>query len=254
MGGEKKDDMSSIESIINRQLERWELEKKIRAREIERGKEARIKPIVALSRMKGSGGVIIASKLADRLHYQLLHREIIDDICNSSGYQRQIIEALDKGTQSRIELWIEGLLKGAYVNFSDYLRHLYKVIMSIAEHGGVVVVERGANFIIPRDQIFSLRIVAAKEQRIENLIQYKHYSKEGAQRIINESDRERANFIHAHFKKNIDDPLAYDLVIDTGFIDIETAVAMAESAISSKWKKLGILPSAPSSGLIRQIA
>ncbi|SYZ72753.1 conserved hypothetical protein [Candidatus Zixiibacteriota bacterium] len=233
--------MSSIESIIDRQLRRWELEKKIRALETEEGRKARLKPIVTVSRLKGSGGTVIASRLAEKLHYQLLHREVIDEICSSSGYRRQVIESLDDRIRSRIELWFEGIFKGSYIDASDYLKQLYKVIMSIAEHGGVVVVGRGANFILPREQVFSLRVTASKERRIENLMHYLSLTHDQAEKEIRETDKARAEFIHSHFKRNIDDPLAYDLTIDTTFIEVEAAVNLAEAAIWAKWKKLGIV-------------
>jgi cytidylate kinase len=237
--------MSSIESIINRQLQRWELEKKLQALEAEEGHEVRQKPIVTVSRLRGSGGAIIAARLAERLHYQLLHREVIDEICSSSGYRRQVIESLDDRVRSRIELWFEGIFKGSYIDSSDYLKHLYKIIKSIAEHGGVVVVGRGANFILPREQVFSLRVTAARERRIETLMRDLKLNHEQAEKDVRETDRARAEFIHSHFKRNVDDPSAYDLVIDTTFIDIDSAVNLAEIGIWAKWKKLGIIAPNP---------
>ncbi len=230
---------SSIESIIDRQLRKWELESRSRAEEEKIGRKPKIKPIVTVSRQRGSRGAYLAEKIAEKFGYQLLHREIIDQICNSSGYRRQVIESLDNKIRSRIELWFEGLFKGLYVDTSDYFRHLYKVIMSISEHGGVVVVGRGANFILARDQGFSIRVVASLPNRIGNLAKYQGFTHEEAEREIKESEKERNEFIRNNFNKGIDEIGAYDLVINTTYIDIETAINISVEGIKSKWNSLG---------------
>ncbi|MEW6016052.1 MAG: cytidylate kinase-like family protein [Candidatus Zixiibacteriota bacterium] len=239
--------MSSIEAIIDRQLRRWELEQRKKAEEEKGGKPGAIRPIVTVSRQRGSRGAYLAERLAEKLGYQLLHREVIDHICNSTGYRRQMIESLDNKVRSRIELWFEGVFKGLYVDSSDYFRHLYKVMVSIAELGGVVVVGRAANFILGRDRVFSIRVVAALPRRLENLIQYQNLTREQAERDIRETDRERQEFVRSHFRQDIDSPGAYDLVINTTYIDLESALTLAEIGIKSKWRALGIA-TAPFSG------
>ena len=232
--------MSSIEAIIDRQLRRWELEQRKRAEEVKGGQKPEMRPIVTVSRQRGSRGAFLAQRLAEKLGYQLLHRELIDHICSSTGYRRQLIESLDDKIRSRVELWFEGVFKGMYVDTSDYFRHLYKVMVSISELGGVVVVGRAANFILGRDRVFSLRVVASLPQRIENLIQYQKMTREQAEKDIRETDRARQEFVRSHFRQDIDVPGAYDLVINTTYIDLDTAQAMVEEGIISKWRALGI--------------
>ena len=44
--------------------------------------------------------------------------------------------------------WFDSILVGNYVDSSDYVRALLKVVHSVAQLGGVVMVGRGANFIV----------------------------------------------------------------------------------------------------------
>jgi cytidylate kinase len=227
--------MDSIEALITRHLRRWESEQKKLTEEKNAGIVPIVRPIVTISRQKGSGGAYFAEQLAERLKYQLLYREIIDEICNSSGYRRQIIESLDDKVRSRIELWMAGIFSGAIVDSSDYFKHLFKVITSIAEHGGVIVVGRGANFIIPTDRGFSIRVVASLSKRIENLIRVQSISQEQAEKEIRRMDRERSEFIKRYFRRDIDEPGAYDLVINTTNLSIETAIKIVEEGIRARW-------------------
>ena len=231
--------MGSIEALIDRQLRKWELEKRMRLEAEKEGKEAAAKPIVTVSRQRGSQGSYLAEKLAEKLGYQLLHREIIDEICHSSGYRRQIIESLDDKVRSRMELWFEGIFKGMFIDSSDYFKHLYKIIMTISELGGVVVVGRGANFTLPHDQGFHIRVVAAIPRRVENLVRFQNLTQKQAEKEVRELDRSRADFVRSGFGQDINDPRAYDMIINTTYIDIEEAITLAETGMRAKLKTLG---------------
>lgn len=226
--------MGSIEAIIDRQLRKWELEQRMRREEAEKGKKPIIKPIVTISRQRGSQGRHIAAQLAEKLGYDFLHREVIDKICESSGYRHKIIESLDDKVRHGIELWFEGVFKGPYVDASDYFRHLYRVIMTIAEHGGVVVVGRCANFIVKADQGFHVRIVCALSRRVEILVKHQGFTPEAAEREIKEFDHSRAEFVRRNFHRDINDPMAYDLIINTTFIESDQAVRLIEEGMRAK--------------------
>lgn len=232
----------SIDKLIERQVGRWNLERQKRLEAEKNGEKPVIRPIVTISRQRGSRGRHLAEKLAEKLGYELLHREVIDKICESAGYRRRIIESLDDKVRSRIELWFDGVFRGPYIDSTDYFRHLYKVIMSIAEHGGVVVVGRCANFILAHDQGFHIRVVCALPTRIGNLIRYQNFTRDQAEKEIKEFDRSRAELVRRNFRREIDDPQAYDLVINTTSIDIENAVRLAEMGMQAKMRSLGTPP------------
>ena len=232
--------MRSIEELINRQLNRWEMERRRREEEIEKGVAVEIKPIVTVSRQRGSRGAYIAERLAEKLGYQLLYREIIDEICKSSGYRRRVIESLDDKVRSRMELWFEGIFKGMYIDASDYFKQLYRIIMSVSAHGGVVVVGRAANFMLSRDQGFHMRVVAARPVRIENLVRYQQLTREQAEQEVRQFDKSRAEFVESNFHVNIDDPGAYDLILNTTYVDVDEAVQIVELGMRSKRKTLSV--------------
>jgi len=226
--------MGSIEAIIDRQLRKWELEKKMRLSAVANGEKPPDKPIVTISRQRGSGGRHTAGLLAEKLGYDFLHREVIDKICESTGYRRKIIESLDDKARHWIELWFEGIFKGPYVDASDYFKHLYRVIMSIAEHGGVVVVGRCANFIVAADRGFHVRVVCPLSKRIDTLVKYQNFNREDAEREIKEFDRSRAELVRRNFHRDINDPMAYDLIINTGYVDCDHALQLIEQGMAAK--------------------
>ncbi|HUV30880.1 MAG TPA: cytidylate kinase-like family protein [Acidobacteriota bacterium] len=226
----------SIDSIINRQLLRWELQRK--AAEESKRERPRPQPIVTTSRQTGSRGSYFASRLAGRLNYQRLHREAIDAICKSSGHRKRIIEALDERSRSDLRVLVESLFTGHAVNHSDYLRHLSNVVLSMSRLGGVVVMGRGASFILGPGRGFHIRVVCPREKRIENLIKYVQLSEKDAARQVDTLDEQRRNFIRKVFGKDIDCPLNYDVVMNSAMIDVEEMVDMAVTAMHAKMDKL----------------
>ena len=113
--------MASVEQIINRQFGMWEMQQKERTVSPEPLPPP--PPIVTVSRERGSRGTYLAARLADALGYQRLHREVIDSICQSSGYRKHIIESLDEKYRSNITMLVESLLTGQAVHPIDFARN-----------------------------------------------------------------------------------------------------------------------------------
>ncbi len=230
--------MTSIDAIINRQLLRWELE---RQRSLEHPEPTK-RPgpsIVTISRQTGSRGSYFGSRLAQKLGYQRLHREAIDAIVKESGYYRRVIESLDDHLRGSLELMVEGMITGRSVDHRDYLASLCKVILSMSELGGVVLVGRGGNFILGPDRGFHIRFVCPLETRVKNIMKYLDYSEREAVDRIKRSDQERHDFMKKLFNADIDDPTKYDLVINSEHIDVEDLLDVVIPAMKAKMSKLG---------------
>ncbi len=231
--------MTSIETIIDRQIRRWELQKSLE--EAHHGLSRSIhlpKPLITVSRQRGSHGTQIAERIAYRFNYTLLHKDIIDRICETSGYKRRIVESLDEHTRSQMELWFESIVTGKLVDLNDYARHLLEIIFSVSRLGGIVVVGRAANFIIGPSRGLHVRVVGSKEMRIRNLVEQEKLSEAEAAKAIDKFDHERAEFVHKLVNKSIDDPRYYDLTINSDWISVDQAVSLIANAAMEKFELL----------------
>jgi cytidylate kinase len=240
--------MTSIQAIIDRQLRRWEIEKSLRAAQPAGEAGPLLGPVVTVSRERGSGGSRIAELVARRLDYTLLHRDLIDRICLSSGTRRHILESLDEHARSQFAIWWDSMISQRYTDASDYVRMLLETIYSVAELGGVVVVGRGANFIIGPERGLHVRIVAPREKRIERLVDHERMSQKEAAHEVDARDRERAEFIRKVHGHDITDPAGYDLVINTGAIPFEAAAELITAAVREKFERLRRAGAHPTAG------
>jgi cytidylate kinase len=224
--------MKPIEMIVDRQIKRWELEH----RTAQTTKEEPLKPgpIITISRQRGSGGSLVATKLAELTGFSHINREIIDQISLEIGTQKRLIESLDESVQSNFQLWVDGIIHGRIIDASDYMQSLVKIIGVVSHHGKAILVGRGANFIARSENAFHVRIVADYKFRVNSLVDRRGLTSEEAEQEINENDRQRKKFIKNHFGRDIDDPTAYDMIINSTFLKIDKIAGMILNAYPQK--------------------
>ncbi|MBW1892545.1 MAG: cytidylate kinase family protein, partial [Deltaproteobacteria bacterium] len=99
-----------------------------------------------------------------------------------------------------------------------------KVIDAIGRRGHSVIVGRGANFILLPEKKFSVRTVAIFEKRKENVIREFDASPDQAVKRIRKREARRQDYIKKSFNADINDPVNYDLVINTGEMNLEDCV------------------------------
>jgi cytidylate kinase len=218
----------SIHQIIDEQVRKWEMLRTEKKKE-----EDRI-PVIAISREPGSGGRIVAEGIAERLGYDLFHREIIQEMAESADMSSRVLATLDEKGLSVLEDWISELVNERHLWPDQYLKHLMKVVGAIGKHGRAVVVGRGATFILPPEQRFSVRIVAPLEVRVKNVASNFDVPLEEARRRVLRTESDRRAFTRKYFHADIADPNYYDLVINTGRLSINAAQGAVLSVLERK--------------------
>jgi cytidylate kinase len=216
----------SIEQFVKEQIVKWES----MVAEEDRKQEAPI-PVITVSIEPGSGGTIVAQEIAKRLNFDYFHKDIIEGIAKSAKIRTSVIETLEKERLSGIEDFISSLVKEQYIWPGIYLEHLLKVVSTIGKHGRAVIVGRGANFILPPDERFSVRVVAPLEIRIQNIARHYATSEKNARRRVIRRESKRRAFIRQSFNADISDPNNYDLTINTGKIGTKPAVEAIIGAV-----------------------
>jgi len=215
-----------IEKFVKDQIKKWERHYPAKHKK----EEARI-PVITVSKEPGASGNILAQKIAERLDLDIFNRDIIKGIAESAKISASVIETLEKKRLSGVEDLISSLVNKHYLYPGLYLEHLMKVVCTIAEHGRAVIVGRGANFILPPEKRFSVRMVAPLDVRIQNIARRFDVSAEEAKRRVIRRESRRSAFIRHSFNADISDPLHYDLTITTGKLSIESAVEAVIGAV-----------------------
>jgi len=220
--------MKSIEQVIESQVKRWQ------AMSPAREGKAKPSPVVTVSRQPGSGGRLIAKGIADRLDLNLFDREILQGVAKSAKMSAFLLESLDEKGLNLVDDWVSTLVNERHLWPDQYLHHLMKVVGTIARHGGAVIVGRGANFVLPRDGVFRVRVVAPLEERVRHVADEFGVDLSEAKRHVVRAESDRRAFVRRYFNADIGNPENYDLVINTGRMNLEASIEAVVAALSKR--------------------
>jgi cytidylate kinase len=175
--------------------------------------------------------------VADRLGYDCLDRELIADIAREAGMEEAHISVKEESVSARPR--IVGPEMAAFfrrqrysspqpqeaMGDQAYLELVQKVVYDRAESGNVVVLGRGGQMILRNwPGALHVYLTAPEEARVGRVAEERGIGRQLAQRLVQESDRQRRDYIR-HFYKNADwrNPRYYHLILDTVRIPPEVA-------------------------------
>jgi cytidylate kinase len=219
-------------------------------------------PIITISRQFGAAGRQVGEGLAARFGAELLDREIVATVAARAGVPEQEAEGYDEqlpGLWQRIAAALAAgspdpaipplpadMLPATAVH--ERLARLTRaVIEEAAARGNCVILGRGGAFIVGRrPDAFHVQLHAPLEVRVRHLVMRledipadTRPDEESLRELCRTMDSRRSSYIRRLFGVDWQDPNNYDLSIDTGRIDIETAVDLVELAVRRRTTSSG---------------
>jgi cytidylate kinase len=178
-------------------------------------------PVIAMTREMGSGGKDVAELLANRLDLQIVHHELVEhDIAEKMGVRESTVHKfLESGPNIKDRLT---------VNRFELALHTTEEVLSLAEKGGVIIRGWGASRLLrPVRHVLSLRVCAPMDRRVETLM-----ARVGlddpvrAEQEIHKNDEAHRRVLRGLFDADWENPLHYDLVLNTAQLPIETCAGV----------------------------
>lgn len=217
--------MKAVHQLIEEQVRRWEI---LKAKKT----ETKTLPVITLSRQPGSGGKFVARSVAEKLGLDLFHQELINAMAENADTSARVIRTLDERGVSMLEDWVSAAISDRHLWPDEVSRMLMQVIGTIGRHGKAVIVGRGANFVLPAENRFRVRIIAPLEKRVDCVAEAHGLPKKEAKQRVLRTESDRRAFVRKYFHSDIGDPANYDMVLNTGSLSVESAAAAICSAVS----------------------
>lgn len=217
--------MKAVHQLIEEQVRRWEI---LKAKKT----ETKTLPVITLSRQPGSGGKFVARSVAETLGLDLFHQELINAMAENADTSARVIRTLDERGVSMLEDWVSAAISDRHLWPDEVSRMLMQVIGTIGRHGKAVIVGRGANFVLPAENRFRVRIIAPLEKRVDCVAEAHGLPKKEAKQRVLRTESDRRAFVRKYFHSDIGDPANYDMVLNTGSLSVESAAAAICSAVS----------------------
>lgn len=208
-------------------------------------------PIVTIRGQMGSGAPEIGREVARIIRGDYVDRQILENVARTIGRPlaeieekehipsrliQRIVRALEKALER------SGGIESAYsytwqepLDDTKYLDALKSVIQDLASEGNIVLLGRGSQFILHNNpSALHVLVTAPLPDRIRRVMAASKIDADEARRQIEEFDSSRRVFIKRFFKSNLEDPVYYDLVINTERLTYEAAARIIATAAEEK--------------------
>lgn len=199
--------------------------------------ESFINPFITVAREPGSGGAPIARAIAEKLGFEFIDDQIVEEIARSTKRRKAIIKEIDEKSRSRIEDIVHSLVNLEYLDEQTYISELVRSILSYAHRGRCVILGRGANFITPFAKGLHVNITAPYEVRVERAMEYEGLNESQAKEVIKKVEDERNDFVKQYFKKNLSRRNIFDLTLNTHYFTVPQARDVIITAFEQKFNQ-----------------
>lgn len=219
----------SLDKIVGKHLQIWETRREVtarRARETDGAALSPIGPYLSISRLPFSRGDEVAARAAEKLGWELFDRAIVDHIARDAQVLGKFVESLDERCRSTLDDLIQTTLDTGSLGNQAYLRHLKRVLMTLALHGNAVILGRGANFILPPEAGLRVLVTAPAGRRLANLCRARGLATSEAARELRQLDLQRRDFLRTHFLAGGQELDHYDLIVNLDQMDVEAAATL----------------------------
>ena len=187
--------------------------------------------VVAICETFGSQGNEIGRELSRALGWEFADREIIAKAAERYG---ESVMELHHVSEEKPTLW---------ERFTDSTRHyvscIEATILEMAARGEVVLVGHGAAIILREvPHVLRVRVTAPEGLRAMRARQEQGLATDQtAAEFIREADRERAARMKFLYRVDLDDPLLYDVAINTERVSVEGGVRILREALQNEFVK-----------------
>lgn len=203
-------------------------------------------PFVTISRQAGAGGHLLSYVILTEF---LKHKEsslfegwhVFDkDLCEVVAQDPKLQGTMEilvaEKYRSEFRDFVESLFTGQSKQYMLY-KTTFKVVRMLAMIGKVIIVGRGSALVTADlPQGIHLRLVAPRANRIIWMMKRFKMSKDDASKAVDKQDSDRKKLIKLFFHRDIEDPLLYDAVWNTGKVGLEVITRTTIDLIQDRVK------------------
>jgi cytidylate kinase len=208
-------------------------------------------PVITIRGPFGSEAPEIGELIARKLGIDYVDRKIIADVAQQLRTSSQAIAEKEMPPSTLLGRIAEAIrsnyaFDSGYLDMymplvdiplddKNYLAGLQHVIKEMAKCQAIVIRGRGSQFILKDfPGVFHVLIAAPLDHRVNRVMEEMKTDEKKAREEIKQFDNSIHEFTKRYFRAEIDDPVHYDLVINTGHFSVEAAAALTIQALSMK--------------------
>jgi cytidylate kinase len=200
-------------------------------------------PFLTISRQCGTGASDLAEEIARRLNrmntveqpaWTVFDRNLVTRMLEDNKLSSALARYIPEDRVSEIKSSV-GEIVGLHPSLWTMVHQTIALIRKLAQLGNAIVVGRGANFAAAAiAHGLHLRLVAPIDFRTERIVQREALTTIQADAYVRRTDQARRNYVRSFFNTDIDDPTAYDLVVNMAHFTTASAADLVVATLSSR--------------------
>lgn len=210
----------------------------------EKDKKRKQGPCITISRETGSAAELLNEHLinylnkfisADQGEWTVFDKNLLQKVIDDHNLPGKISEYMKEDKYSNISSVVQEML-GLHPPRWTLIQKTTETILQLARMGNVIIVGRGGNLITSKlSNAFHIRLISPEEDRIENCVKYYKLTPKEAAEFIKKEETARKNYVMSNFHQKIDDPLLYNLTINTHQLSFEDIAFIIGGAVIKKF-------------------
>ena len=190
--------------------------------------------VITIARQYGSGGKTIGTMLANKLHIPYYDKDLMKLASDESGINEALfVNADEKVNNSLLYKISKNVYQGElippesddFTSNDNLFNYQAKIIRKLAEENSCVIIGRCADFVLQDyDNVLSVFIHAPKDFCIEQASKKHSLSPKELEKLINKTDKKRAEYYKYHTGREWTDARNYDLCLDSSKLGFERCV------------------------------
>ncbi len=165
--------------------------------------------VITISRENGARGNYIGQKLAQKLGYRHVDKELIHEVSLEYGVGPIEFE--------RIYEHAPGLLERREQRNREIAQLIGRIIRGVARRDNTVIVGRGSFAVLRNfEDVLNVRVTAKRSVRVQRFQGDHNLSSAQARKMIDRLDKDRCKYIGAYYGLDWKNAALYDLCVNTG--------------------------------------
>ena len=184
-------------------------------------------PFVTISRQMGSGAFTVGQKLCEILNgrahraphtWMWFDRDLARRAAEEHRLSPESKARLNESGHNSLLAWFDDAFSSS-PSWTSLVRRVGQTVVQLARIGCVIIVGRGGN-ILTRAMPYGLhvRLVGSHDKRVTQIQRYFGLTRNEATQLIEREDQGRERYIKQYFDRDIQNPLDYDVSINTDHI------------------------------------
>ena len=189
---------------------------------------------IAISREAGARGASIATRAGEKLGWEVYSQDMLEYGAQNAALRQDVLDKLPPGASGWIDEQLQMLLEQPNMSHEPNIVDLARLVLALGAQGNVILLGRGAGFLLPRRSTLHVRLIAPLPARIAYMSQWLRLTDEEAAEQVHNRDHRRTDFLTTHFHRKPNDVHVYDMILNTSMFGEDRSADLVAAAAKAK--------------------